>query len=194
MISKIRTREDIARTKKKNQIWVGIIMISLLVLSTIGYSLIGGGGGGDSESYITENGIDFFYNSGVWKVEINGVVFGFNYLPSEVSDVFVEGNYNLDEYSGQPLYFVGESENFVEILKNIGQYSLRYQEACLDEELCDGDFPLKDCSFNIFIFQENDDAMSISSGRVYQNESCVYFVGDPLKTADAFLYRVLGIN
>jgi hypothetical protein len=168
-------------------------MISLLVLSTIGYSLIGGGGG-DSESYITENGIDFFYNGGVWKIEVKGAVFGFNYLPSEVSDVFVEGNYNLEKYSGQPLYFVGESENFVEILKNIGQYSLRYQEACLDEELCEGDLPLKDCSFNVFIFQENDDAMSISSGRVYQNESCVYFVGDPLKTADAFLYRVLGIS
>ena len=129
MISKIRTREEIARTKKKNQIWVGVITISLLVLSTVGYSLISGGGG-DSKSSIEENGVDFFYNEGVWKTEINGVVLGFNYLPSEVSDIFVEGDYNLEKYSGQPLYFVGESEGFVEILNNLGQYSLRYQEAC----------------------------------------------------------------
>ena len=71
--------------------------------------------------------------------------FGFNYLPSEVSDILIEGNYDLGKYSGQPLYFVGESEGFVEVLNNIGKYALRYQEACLDGKMCDGDLPLKDC-------------------------------------------------
>jgi hypothetical protein len=193
MISKIRTREEIARTKKKNQIWVGVIMISLLVLSTVGYSLISGGGGG-SESYIKEVGIDFFYDGGIWKAEINGVGFGFNYLPSEVSEVFIEGNYNLENYYGNPLYFLGDNEGNLEILRNIGPYALRYQEVCLDGEICKGDFPLKNCSSNILIFQSSNDSLSTYSGRVYQNESCVYFVGDPVKTADAFLYRILGIN
>ena len=40
MIRKIKTREEIKGKTKKNQIIVGIILIGLMVLSTVGYSFL----------------------------------------------------------------------------------------------------------------------------------------------------------
>ena len=37
-------------------------------------------------------------------------------------------------------------------MNNIERYALRYQEACVDADKCDGDLPVKDCYNNLIVF------------------------------------------
>lgn len=183
---KIQTQAEIDRKKRKNQIIVGVVMIGLLLMSIVGYSFTSGGNDGDS-SKINEMGIDFFRQNGVWVAEIDGSVFGFQNLPSQVSDVDVNVSIGLGQYSGQVLYFVDPNEGVNEVLTNIGRYILRYQEACLGNETCEGDLPVKDCDSNLIIFKNGNVT------KVYQNDNCIFIVGDSLKATDAFLYKVLQV-
>ncbi len=190
---KIRTEAETNRKRKRNQILIGTVMIGLLVFSTLGYSLMSNDK--DEEDFaVNEYGIDFFRENGFWKVVLGEDVFGFQNLPSEVSDINVNISLNLGMYSGQPLYFVNPDMGASEVLNNIGRYVLRYQEACLALEdgengsSCEGDLPTKDCKSNLIIFEGG------SETKVYQDENCIYIVGDEIMGADAFLYKLLGIN
>ncbi len=187
MLRKIKTQAEIDRTKRRNQFFVGIVMIALLVVSTLGYSLISSDSD-DDNSKVSEMGIDFFRMNGLWVTEFNGEVFRFQNLPSEISDIGVDVSFDLERYSGQLLYSVNPNEGISEILNNIGRYILRYQEACLVNESCEKDLPTKDCENNLIIFETGNET------KVYQNKNCIYITGDGVKGADAFLYKVLGVN
>ncbi len=208
---RIQTQADINRKKRKNQILVGGVMIGLLVLSIAGYSFRSGDR--DDTSKVNEMGIDFFRQNGRWVAEIDGVVFRFQNLPSEVSDVSVNVSIGLGQYSGQPLYFVNPNEGVNEVLANIGRYVLRYQESCLRQDssgvssrgsvvgdnlgnltkedesgfACEGDLPVKGCDSNLIIFADGNES------EVYQDENCIFIVGDSLRATDAFLYKVLHV-
>lgn len=183
---RIQTKEALEKKKRKNQILMGVVMTSLLLLSTLGYSLMSGNKNDKSE--INEFGIDFYRENGLWVADFDGDRFAFQNLPSEVSDVEVNGTFILGQYSGQPLYLVDVNQGASEIINNIGKYILRYQEACLINSTCEGNWPEKDCSSNLIIFESGNET------KVYQDENCAYIVGDSIKAADAFLYRILGIT
>ena len=183
---KIQTQEEIDRKKRKNQLIIGAVMIGLLLLSIVGYSFASGDSDGDN-SRVNENGVDFFRQNSLWVAEINEGIFAFQNLPSEVSDIDVNISIGLNDYSGQPLYFVNPNEGVSEILNNVGNYILRYQEACFGNLSCVGDLPVKDCNSNLIIFKDGN------TSNVYQNESCIFIVGDSLRGTDAFLYKVLQI-
>ena len=177
---------DAEKTRKKNSTILGVVMIALMVGSSLGYSLMSADGSSDNS--VSEMGFDFVLDGGMWKLDIAGEVFGFQYLPSEVSSVDVDLSVQLGGYSGQPLYFVNPGEGVNEILINLDRYILRYQEACLGNETdCEGDLPVKDCSSNLVIFEEGNDT------RVYEENNCVFISGDVVLGSDAFLYEVLGI-
>jgi hypothetical protein len=210
---KIKTMADIEKVRKRNNIILGIVMIALLVGSSLGYSLMGADR--ESEDTVEFGGFDFVRDGGMWKLSIGDEVFGFQNLPSEVSDVDVNISVELGMYNGQPLYFVNLGDGVNEILGNIGKYTLRYQESCLqeasllekleirdqnlddlgdltsgalgDEAACEGDLPIKDCSSNLIVFEEGN------STRVYSEGNCVFITGDVLRGSDAFLYKLLDI-
>lgn len=184
---KIQTVEVQARKARMKKIIVGVVLISLMVVSTLGYSLIQGGSEGDN-SKVNENGLEFYRQNGIWMTSINGEIFGFQYLPSEISNISIEGSYELDMYANKLLYYTSPNEGVREILGNLGRYVLRYQGACLNESSCEGDLPTKDCFSNILILEEGNET------KVYNNASCVYLVGDSVRAADAFLYKVLKVN
>jgi len=184
-MKRIQTAEMKDRKSRRNNIILGIILIALLVIAPIGYSLMNNSE--KSNSKVKEVGLDFYKEGGLWKTIIDGQVFGFQYLPSEVVNVSVGGFYSLGDYASQPLYFVNVNEAAPEILNNLQRYVMRYQEACLNESLCGEDLPLKDCSSNVIIYNEGNDT------KVYKNESCVYLVGDATMAADAFIYKILNI-
>ena len=188
MLDKIKTKEEIEKKRKKNHIFIGTIMILLLVVSTAGYSLMGNSGTNQGASSVKQNGFEFFYEDGLWKTEINGGIFNFQFLPEEVLDVPVTGFYDLNNYINQPLYFVGTNQGNAEVLINLQKYVSRYQGACIDSSDCEGNLPLKDCSNNLIIFEDGNETL------VQQNGLCVYLTGDPIKSADAFLYKLLGVN
>ena len=187
-MKRIQTEAEMNKKKKKNQILVGVVMISLLVVSTLGYSLMSSDKDDDSE--VNEFGIDFFKENGFWKIFLDGSTFGFQNLPSEVLDIEVNISSSLEMYSEQPLYFVNPNEGSSEVLNNIGQYILRYQKACVlseGENSCEGDLPVKNCESNLIIFKEGIET------KVYQDGNCVYIIGDGIKGADAFLYELLDV-
>ena len=184
---KIQTAEIRAQKARRKKIIVGIVLIFLMVVSTAGYSLMQGDNGED-DSKVEENGREFYRQNGVWMTYINGETFGFQYLPSEIMNISVEGYYDLDMYANQLLYYTSPSEGVGEILNNIGRYVLRHQGACLNETNCEDDFPTKDCWSNVIITEVGNET------KVYNNGGCVYLVGDSVKAADAFLYEVLKVN
>lgn len=192
---KIKTMADIERVRRRNNIILGLVMIFLLIASSMGYSLMSANS--DSNNVVSENGFDFVRDGRLWKVLIGDETFAFQYLPSEVEDVDVELDVELEMYSGQPLYFVNSGEGTSEILSSIDRYILRYQESCLGnggnvsemvDAACNGNLPVKSCDSNLIIFEQGNDS------RVYDEGNCVFIAGDVLRGSDAFLYEVLGIR
>ena len=182
---RIETKEQMEKKKKRNQMILGAAMIFLLTASVAGYSIMNNAS--QETSKVTEYGIDFYRQNGMWLAEFGEDTFIFQNLPSEVSSVEVQINLTLGQYYSNPLYFINANQGAPEILNNIGKFILRYQEACLENETCEGNLPIKDCSNNLFIFEAGNET------KVYQDENCVYIAGDSVKGADAFLYKVLGI-
>jgi len=194
MIRKIRTQEEIAKEKRRNQIIIGVVMIGLLVLSTAGFSLMSSDNE-DSEDYVEENGYQFYRENGMWNILYGEKVMRFTYLPSEVGNVsteVVKGSFDIAPYVNEPVYFVDSGQVASEIVVNLGDYFLRYQEACLDvnETECVGDLPVKDCMSNLIIYGGYEEE---GETKVVREGGCVYIYGDPVKGADAFLYKTLGI-
>ena len=94
-----------------------------------------------------------------------------------------------------------------EIISNIAPYVLRTQEACYAElkdtnisnkpsEKCEGDLPTKNCSVNFLIIRDFDESENKTS-RAARTENCLFIESrdsEILKTTDALLFRILGIN
>lgn len=193
---KIKSEEDIEKARRRNNIILGLVMIFLLTASSLGYSLMSADL--EKKNSVNENGYDFVRDGGYWKTEINGEVFAFSNLPSDLAGIDVELGISLNEYDGKVIYFVNSKEGLGRILGNIGGHILRYQEACLNlsgvggQELatkeCRSDLPVKDCSSNLIIFEEGNET------RVYGQDNCVFIVGDDSRGSEAFLYKLIGIN
>jgi len=184
-MKRIQTAALKGRKAKRNKIIMGVVLTFLLVVAPLGYSLFNNTE--DQDVKVKERGLDFYKVNGLWRTIMGEQEFGFQYLPSEVENVPVEGIYDMGVYANQPLYFVNVNEAAPEILNNIQRYALRYQEACLNESSCGEDLPLKDCGSNLIIYEAGNDT------KVYKNQSCVYLVGDAIMAADAFLYKTLNI-
>lgn len=210
---------DVERTRRRNNIILGVTMIVLMLGSSLGYSLMSADGGSDNS--VSEMGFDFVRDGGMWKMIVDGEIFGFRYLPSEVSDVEVNLSVDLGMYSGQPLYFVNPGEGLNDILANLDRYILRYQEACFRqdsvESVVDGGWSddlvnLTDSNENVSlevneseVVCEGDLPMKDCSSnlivfiegnetRVYGEDRCVFIVGDASLGSNAFLYEVLDIR
>ena len=183
---KIKTKVDLEKKKKKNQLILGIIMVFLLTASTLGYSLMSKDDENDS-SKVTERGLDFYRTNGRWQLNIEGQTFHFQNLPSEIQNIEIEGIYSLSSLAGQPIYFNEANEGISEVLINLDRYLERYQETCIEGQNCTKDLPTKNCTSNILI------SIPGNSTRVYREENCIYLSGDYVKAADAFLYKTFGI-
>jgi len=189
MISKIQTKGEKEKKRKQNQLIVGGVMIFLLVLSTAGFSLLSSGDNNSNSEY-KDNGFKFYSEGGYFATEISGQVYRFKYLPSQVTDVEIEGEYDLNSYIGQPIYFVGETSVASEILVNLQSFVLRYQEACLEGGECSNEeLPVKTCSDNLIVYKNNNAEQT----KIYKEENCVFMEGDLTKASNAFVYKLLRV-
>mgnify|MGYP006416186417 CR=1 FL=1 len=171
---KIKTKEDNLRRN------VAIIFLILLTFSTVGYSIV------NSFSNSSKTSNEGFTREGnYWTLEFSNNKYYFTNLPNQLENITIEGNFSLNNYYSKPLYFTEENQGAIEILNNLQGYIQRYQRACIEN--CEGDFPIKNCSNNVIIFQEGENS-------VKKVNNCVYLSGDPVKTADKFLYEVLKIK
>lgn len=189
---RIVSRYTEGRKRRRNQITIGIILIFVMVISVLGFALQGfGSGNTDTEdssvNNIEYNGFEFVNQNGLWVLGN----FIFRNVPQQVEDIgFVSSTIN--DYQGKPLYISSESDEAeLEIYINIGNIALRIQKACIEEEECSGDFPVKTCTDNFIIIRESN----ISN--IMQQDNCVFIEGDSedlTKLTDQFLFKILGIR
>jgi len=189
---KILNKKD---NSKRNQLILGIGLIIIMIFSTLGYAL-SGRGNEDKGEKIEYKGIEFIQdNSEYWKFKAQGYEFLTKYNPEEVQNIEFNGNLFLSNYQDKPLYFVGVfNEPNAEIARNLERFVLRMQEACVNEEDCTGDYPIKDCfKDNIIIITESENN---ESEVIYQQNGCVYISASLInqtRYADKFIYTLLGI-
>ncbi len=185
------------RTRRRNQIIVGVILVLVMVFSTLGFAFQGGnffgnfGGdgnaGSDSSNNMVYNDFEFVNQNGLWVLGS----FVFKNVPQQVEDIGA-GLKDINNYQGRPLYIYSESEEAeIEISVNLGQIARRVQKACVEGLECSGDFPVKTCEDNFIIIKESNNSM------ISQEDNCVYIEGvkeDLTGLADQFLFKILGIR
>ena len=180
------------KKNKRNQLIVGIVLTSILLVSVFGY----GFGTEDTEdSTVIYNGYEFVEENGFWFVEIAGFEFSFRYNPNEVEQINSNLNF-LESYYGKPLYVSWDDiESGSEIYRNlIDQNSIvqRMQLACLEGEVCENEeLPIKTCEDNFIIIRESNIT------EVIQEDNCVFIRGqteDLAKITDGFLLKIIGVQ
>ena len=198
-IRKIQTKSEMDKKNKKNQIIIGILLVGLMILSSVGYAFVHEDNGIGSTTKSSYNGFSFLKNGEFWGVSISGSTFNFKNLPQDTVNASVSlGSINLNSYSAKPLYLIGSDKSYEaarEIVNNLGTSVLRYQDACLNGTICENpDFPTKECNENLIIFSDVQTSSNVNQTRVYTDGSCVYISGDYALGADAFLYKLLGVK
>lgn len=187
---KIQTKENLQKKQKKNQLIMGIVLISFLALSTAGYAFFSGTEE-KTNNQIEYNGLKFEQQGNYWIVTINNIPHVFFKLPNEIFNTKINITSNMNSFTNKPLYINTQSPETYLLSTNMNPYVLRIQQACLNEENCTDNLPIKNCSTdNIIIFTD----LQNSESQITQKENCIYLKGDYTKTTDAFLYKILNIN
>jgi hypothetical protein len=188
---KISSKEKHEKKQKKNQLILGVILIVIMLFSTFAYSFMGNGSDENSEK-VKYNDYEFIKQNNLWYLEINENVFVFSYNPKEVEKIPSYVN-TLEHYYNLPLYIYSENpETRLEISRNMANYVLRVQNACVKGEECyDENLPIKTCEENVILVKESEISL------IKQEENCVFIQGkkeDLLKITDEFLFKILGID
>ena len=184
------------RKSKINALILGLLLIGLMVFSTVGFAFSGRSDNSTEKSVIEYNNIEFIKEGDYWRSNIQGQEFYTMYNPEEVRDINFLNFLTLQNYIQKPLYIVGDyPEPSSEVLRNLDSFILRFNQACLEEENCLEDFPIKNClKDNIIVFEE------IKSGegeRALQEENCFFIkssLANQTRYVDAYLFDLLGLR
>jgi len=191
---KISSKYNEDKKKKRNGLIVGGILIFVMLFSILGYSFQGKSIEEDNTKKINYNGFEFVEQNGYWFTNIGNSQFVFKYNPEQVGKIDSELNL-LNNYYGKTLYIFSENnEAELEIYRNLfyqNQIVQRIQSACLEEEECDENLPVKTCEDNFIIIKENDNS------QIIQEENCVFIKGKQenlTKITDEFLFKIIEIQ
>jgi hypothetical protein len=186
---RIKSEKELEAKRKRMQLMVGIFMAGLLVFATAGYfaSEMFGGDSGNLGTNIVYGGRNYFKQNNIFILEMENRYFYFFNLPNESRGIYLNDS-SFADYSGKPLYLVNLVSEAQMILSNLeGVYS-RWQTACLENEECEGELFVTDCSRNVIVFLED------SETKVEKKENCIFIYGDFEKGVDAFSYNLLNIR
>ncbi len=189
---KIISKDKKTKKRRIKQFAVGGILVLIMLVSVVGYAFNRGENSNQSE--LVYNGFKFIEDSGIWYTNIGDFQFSFKYNPNEVESINSTLK-TLNEYNDKPLYFNSEnSEAETEIYRNLfyqNQIVQRVQDACMGDEKCSENLPIKNCSDNFIIIKESDNA------EIKQDGNCVFISGkkeDLTKISDSFLFKIIGVQ
>jgi hypothetical protein len=161
-----------------------------MVLSSLGYSLQSGNGG-NGTTKIKYNGYDFVITDGFWTTDTGSLKLSLMYSPREMENISASVK-PLSNYYNKPLYIYSEDSSAEqEVTRNIGGVVQRIQRACIKNEPCEGNSPIKSCEDNIIIIKRD------GKTEIKQDNNCVYIHGTEeniVKNADLFLLKTMGIT
>jgi hypothetical protein len=183
-MSQIRSLGDIARKEQRRKRISGIFIISLLLLSTIGFALSMVNFGGQNVSEQTQG---FSNNGQYWIYTAGNQQYFFTHHLEEVNASQYNVTKTIADFSGRQIYIDSQlAGGLQEVYSSFGPYLGRVNEACYGP--CNRDLPERDCSSEPFIVIRESEIPSIT-----EEQSCIFINGN-MKTLDAFLYKVLGIS
>ena len=187
----IENKKEAEKKSKRNQWIIGGILIFIMLGSTFGYVMFSSSDEDSNTEKVQYNGYEFVNQNGFWVTSISGYDFIFAFNPEQVEKSDAEINL-LNTYSGKVLYFFYESDAAsVEIFRNFGNVVLRFQGACITEENCPEDWPIRDCTNNFILIKEANES------KIYQQDNCVFIEGpreNLTAITDEFLFKVTGIE
>ena len=186
---RLSTFQNQKRKDRIKQFAVSGVLVFIMLFSVLGYGFYDGEG--DSNKNFNYNGFEFVNQNGLWILDIGGTKFGFKNNPNEVPRINSLIN-SVKDYSGKPLYVYSENKMAeYEVYNNLRQVALRMQPACLNEEKCEKNIPVKTCEDNFIIIQESENL------EILQNKSCVFIKGPQenlTQITDEFLFKVIGVD
>lgn len=197
-VRKIVSPQEKERQNRRRNIIVSVVLGLIMLFSTAGYAFFTSEESKKTVEKDTYNGLELTRTDyGSWKFKTASGEFETKYSPRDTENISVTTAKSLQSYAGSPLYFgidskedISQSGNY-EILLNMQAAVPRSNFACLSEN-CSEDYPVKNCSdSNILIFRPS------MVSRVYDENGCVvleFSEGETEKTADAFLFRILGVK
>lgn len=205
-LRKLATKEVLERKKRRNQVIVGLVLVTIMILSTAGYAI----NREKSESFRYKE-FEFSRSERGWQVMKQPFSLITRFLPQDVENISLFGSWSVNDFANKEIYFVayrGEAKIAAsEIARNLP--FRRAQYACFEDDAnlsgCE-DLPLKTCLDEVIFI--NYLSSNVSSGnlsenetkhveaRIFQNDSCVAIESeyeDLIKAADRFLFDVYGI-
>ena len=132
----------------------------------------------------------FIKSNGYWTTTVNNKLFYFNFLPQELGNVSIVGNYSFERYYQKPVYIVNINAAINGLNYALQDIALRTQAACISGEEClNVELPIKTCEDNVIIFANSN----LNETKVVQNNSCVYIYGNFFEGTDKLVYRMLNV-
>lgn len=201
---RIVSKRTEAKSRKKKQLIVGLVLIFLMFFSTLGYAfqLIGNNRGIEEGNdlnaptqIVNYNGFEFESRGIFWTLNKDGTNFIFTYNPNEVDRSYEEVN-PLENYIDKPLYIDSENtEAKSELRANLLKFVSNMEDACLsDEEICDEETKRITCNENFIKIREvSNNALE----GITQENNCVFINAKKenlIKMTDEFLFKILGIE
>lgn len=182
---RIETEEIKIRKKKRNNTIFSLFMLSILLLSTLGFAF----SFGNSDGTNVENPENVDPNnpySQYWTFKYEDKTLYFTGSPEDAKTIEMNIQNTLESYKGKSLYIATDNQEYGAIVSdNMNGYASRIQRACYGE--CDENLPEKSCNQDNMIVITTD-----ADPRVYQLGTCVFIDGDST-SVDAFLYKTFGI-
>ena len=180
MIRRIETQSEIDRKRKIRKTVLSILMLSILVLSTLGFAFFSNPGqttdNNEQQKQKDKSPADKI------NFEYQGSSISLVSTYNEVESIAVNISNTLAIYQGKPLYIVSSNDGiFREIALNLQALVSRVQKACYEK--CEENLPEKNCTDNLIIWNHSLEK------RVFQEENCIFIEGD-MTAADAFLYKL----
>ena len=191
----IESPEKKEKKRKRNRLIIGIVLIGVMVLSTVGFALLQGLGviNNNSGNEIEYNGIKFTQDqNGYWASTIQGISFLTLNNPKDTEEIPLEIRLDINEIYQKPLYFVtDDTEAMNELAGNIGRFASRYQEVCLNGEKCENDYVEKTCEDNIIVIKTTNET------KIYKEENCIFLEStreNHLLISDKLIFRIFEIQ
>ncbi len=189
---KITSKYKENKRKRRNGMIIGLILVGVMLFSILGYAFRGQEN--NDIKKLNYNGFEFVEQNGFWFTNTENFQLVFKYNPQQIEKIASELK-NLNNYYGKTLYISSEnSEAGSEIYRNLfyqNQIVQRMQSACLEEDICNENLPVKTCEDNFIIIKPDN------ISEITQEENCVFIKGEEenlIKITDEFLFKIFGIR
>lgn len=200
-MQKIETKSAREKKQRRNQIIIGIALVSIMMLSTLGYSIMDRSSSQEKGETRIYNNFRFLSSAGLWKIQSQDFNLATRYLPQEVSNISYSAVLSPASFSGKEVYFSALSAETKlaasELAGNLP--SLRAQFACTvkQENITEcSDLPVKTCKDNFIIITAKQEEQGFSPSRIYKEENCIYIEAESknlIRAADRLLFGIYDV-